>query len=305
MRTPPLLPSRPAAAGLLAGLLLTGCASNLAPVRSVGEQTQKLSAAAHPMLAGAADSCMAKAMRQQLIMATRFDAQGSELAARQRCVMEEKMSPRLVALNEVLIAYGKVLVDTRRRQSAIVQGAIQGTGRCAAWTGTAGRRRAAARRQSTVGGDETGAIPEYALATRRMQKASLRELLAHQEAIDITSNALKNYTLHIHLPNLREEAREVDQLRGAVGDHVGHGTVGRQLRRHPFVPGKQAAGAAARGRHRLCAGDRRHAAKPGRTGHPPRQLRRIRNGRPRSTLLRSALPCWNARPPCPRPRAGN
>lgn len=216
MRSPSLLASRPAAAGLLAALLLSGCASNLAPVRSVGEQTQKLSAAAHPMLAGAADSCMAKAMRQQLIMATRFDAQGSELAARQRCAMEEKMSPRLVALNEVLIAYGKVLVDTADGKVASYKEQFKSLG------DALGGLEQPGAGAPVLDAGQLSVVMKLAqylstLATQRMQKASLRELLAHQQAVDIVSNALKNYALNIHLPNLREEAREVDQLRGAVG----------------------------------------------------------------------------------------
>lgn len=216
MRSPSLSTSRPAAAGLLAALLLGGCASNLAPVRSVGEQTQKMSAAAHPMLAGAADSCIAKAMRQQLIMATRFDAQGSELAARQRCVMEEKMSPRLVALNEVLIAYGKVLVDSADGKVSSYKEQFKGLG-----DALGGLEQPGAGAPLLDAGQLSVVmkLAQYlsTLATRRMQKASLRELLAHQQAVDITSNALKHYALNIHLPNLREEAREVDQLRGAVG----------------------------------------------------------------------------------------
>lgn len=220
MRSPSLLPSLPAATGLLAALLLSGCASNLAPVRSVGEQTQKMSAAAHPMLAGAADSCMAKAMRQQLIIATRFDAQGSELAARQRCVSEEKMGPRLVALNEVLIAYGKVLVDSADGKVSSYKEQFKGLGDALAELEQPGDGA------PLLGAGQLSVVMKLAqylstLATRRMQKASLRELLAHQQAVDITSNALKNYALNIHLSNLREEAREVDQLRGAVGSMSG------------------------------------------------------------------------------------
>ncbi|WP_308921616.1 hypothetical protein [Janthinobacterium sp. J1-1] len=216
MQSPSFSTSRPASAGLLAALLLSGCASNLAPVRSVGEQTQKLSAAAHPMLAGAADSCMAKAMRQQLIMATRFDAQGSELAARQRCILEEEMSPRLLALNEVLIAYGKVLVDTADGKVSSYQEQFKGLG------DALGGLEQPGAGAPVLDAGQLSVVMKLAqylstLATRRMQKANLRELLAHQQAVDITSNALKNYALNIHLPNLREEAREVDQLRGAVG----------------------------------------------------------------------------------------
>ena len=216
MQSPSFSTSRPASAGLLAALLLSGCASNLAPVRSVGEQTQKLSAAAHPMLAGAADSCMAKAMRQQLIMATRFDAQGSELAARQRCILEEEMSPRLLALNEVLIAYGKVLVDTADGKVSSYQEQFKGLG------DALGGLEQPGAGAPVLDAGQLSVVMKLAqylstLATRRMQKANLRELLAHQQAVDITSNALKNYALNIHLPDLREEAREVDQLRGAVG----------------------------------------------------------------------------------------
>ena len=220
MQSPSFSTSRPASAGLLAALLLSGCASNLAPVRSVGEQTQKLSAAAHPMLAGAADSCMAKAMRQQLIMATRFDAQGSELAARQRCILEEEMSPRLLALNEVLIAYGKVLVDTADGKVSSYQEQFKGLG------DALGGLEQPGAGAPVLDAGQLSVVMKLAqylstLATRRMQKANLRELLAHQQAVDITSNALKNYALNIHLPNLREEAREVDQLRGAVGSMSG------------------------------------------------------------------------------------
>lgn len=211
---------RPAAAGLFAALLLGGCAGNLALVRSVGEQTQKMSAAAHPMLAGAADSCIAKAMRQQLIMATRFDAQGSELAARRRCVAEETISPRLVALNDILIAYGKLLVDTSDGKLSSYKEQFKGLGNALGGLEqpASGAPLLDAKQLSVV-----MKLAQYlgSLATQRMQKASLRELLSQREAVDIASNALKHYALHIHLPNLRDEAREVEQLRGAVGAMAG------------------------------------------------------------------------------------
>ncbi|MEG1053024.1 MAG: hypothetical protein RSF79_13385 [Janthinobacterium sp.] len=60
-----------------ASLLLGGCASNLAPVRTFAEQTQKMSVHFEPMLAGGVHSCMDKAMRKRLILAERFDAQSS------------------------------------------------------------------------------------------------------------------------------------------------------------------------------------------------------------------------------------
>ncbi|MGK5027324.1 hypothetical protein [Janthinobacterium sp. RB2R34] len=220
MRHPAFFSSRLVFIGLLAVLFLSGCASKLASVRSVGEQTQKLSAAAHPMLAGAADSCIAKAMRRQLIMATRFDAQASEQAARQRCAMEEKMSPRLVALNDVLVAYGKVLVDTADGKLPSYKEQFKGLGDALQGLEQPGGGA------PLLDASQLSVVMKLAqymstLATQRMQQASLRELLAHQEAITITSNALKEYALRIHLPNLREEAREVDQLRGAVGAMAG------------------------------------------------------------------------------------
>ncbi|OBV38205.1 hypothetical protein [Janthinobacterium psychrotolerans] len=216
MRYPAFLPSRPILISLLAASFLSACASKQGPVRSMGEQTQKLSAVAHPMLAGAADSCIAKAMRQQLIMAMRFDAQASEQAARQRCAMEEKMSPRLVALNEILLAYGKLLVDTADGKLPSYKEQYKGLGDALAGLAQPGSGA------PLLDASQLSVVMKLAqymntLATQRMQKASLRELLAHQEAITIVSNALKEYALRVHLPNLREEAREVDQLRGAVG----------------------------------------------------------------------------------------
>ena len=54
------------------------------------------------------------------------------------------------------------------------------------------------------------------LATQRAQKSALRELLDEQEAVDIVSNALKEYAQRSYRAGLQDELRDLDLLRGAV-----------------------------------------------------------------------------------------
>ena len=92
-----------------ASLLLGGCATNLSPVRSFAEQTQKMSVHFEPMLAGSVHSCMDKAMRKRLILAERFDAQASEQAARADCAAIAQASVSIASLNDLLLRYARTL----------------------------------------------------------------------------------------------------------------------------------------------------------------------------------------------------
>ena len=95
--------------GAIASLLLGGCATDLAPVRTFAEQTQKMSVHFEPMLAGGVHSCMDKAMRKRLILAERFDAQASEQAARADCAAIAQASASVASLNDVLLRYAHTL----------------------------------------------------------------------------------------------------------------------------------------------------------------------------------------------------
>ena len=54
------------------------------------------------------------------------------------------------------------------------------------------------------------------LATQRLQKSALRELLDEQEAVTILSNALKEYAQRNYRAGLQDELRDLALLRGAV-----------------------------------------------------------------------------------------
>lgn len=92
-----------------ASLLLGGCATDLAPVRTFADQTQKMSVHFEPMLAGGVRSCMDKAMRKRLILAERFDAQASEQAARADCAAIAQAGASIASLNDVLLRYAQTM----------------------------------------------------------------------------------------------------------------------------------------------------------------------------------------------------
>ena len=198
-----------------ASLLLAGCASNLAPVRTFAEQTQKMSQHFEPMLAGGVHSCMDKAMRKRLILAERFDAQASEQAGRADCAAIAQASASIASLNDVLLRYAQTMAALADDKLPVYQEEIGGLGDALGGLAQpgAGAPLLDANKLSKV-----VKLSEHLsrLATQRVQKSALRELLDEQEAVDIVSNALKEYAQRSYRAGLQDELRELDLLRGAV-----------------------------------------------------------------------------------------
>ena len=198
-----------------ASLLLAGCASKLAPVRTFAEQTQKMSQHFDPMLAGGVHSCMDKAMRKRLILAERFDAQASEQAGRADCAAIAQASASIASLNDVLLRYAQTMAALADDKLPVYQEEIGGLGDALGGLAQpgAGASLLDANKLSKV-----VKLSEHLsrLATQRVQKSALRELLDEQEAVDIVSNALKEYAQRSYRAGLQDELRDLDLLRGAV-----------------------------------------------------------------------------------------
>ena len=198
-----------------ASLLLAGCASKLAPVRTFAEQTQKMSQHFDPMLAGGVHSCMDKAMRKRLILAERFDAQASEQAARADCAAIAQASVSIASLNDLLLRYAQTMAALADAKLPVYQEEFGGLG--AALGGLAQPGAGA----PLLDAGKLSKVVKFSehlsrLATQRAQKSALRELLDEQEAVDIVSNALKEYAQRSYRAGLQDELRELDLLRGAV-----------------------------------------------------------------------------------------
>ncbi|PKV44557.1 hypothetical protein CLU92_1899 [Janthinobacterium sp. 61] len=201
--------------GAIASLLLGGCATDLAPVRTFAEQTQKMSVHFDPMLAGGVHSCMDKAMRKRLILAERFDAQASEQAARADCAAIAQASASVASLNDVLLRYAHTLAALAGDKLPVYKEELGELGD--ALSGLA-QPDGGAPLLDAGKLDKVMKLSEHLsrLATQRLQKSALRELLDEQEAIDIVSNALKEYAQRSYRAGLQDELRDLDLLRGAV-----------------------------------------------------------------------------------------
>ncbi|MGK5012527.1 hypothetical protein [Janthinobacterium sp. MDB2-8] len=198
-----------------ASLLLGGCATDLAPVRTFAEQTQKMSVNFEPMLAGGVHSCMGKAMRKRLILAERFDAQASEQAARADCAAIAQASASVASLNDVLLRYAHTLAALADDKLPVYQEEFGGLGDS---LGGLAQPDAGA---PLLDADKLAKVVKLSehlsrLATQRVQQSALRELLDEQEAVDIVSNALKEYAQRSYRAGLQDELRDLAHLRGAV-----------------------------------------------------------------------------------------
>lgn len=199
----------------LSSLLLGGCASNLAPVRSFASQTQKVAVHFEPMVAGSVHSCMDKSMRKRLILAERFDAQASEQAARSDCAAIAEASVPVAALNALLLRYAHTLAALADAQLPVYTEELEGLG-----TALGGLAQPGAG-APLLDADKLAKVVKLSdllgrLATQRLQKAALRELLAQQEAVNIISDALKAYAQRSYRAGLQDESRDLALLRGAV-----------------------------------------------------------------------------------------
>ena len=215
MQRPSTFPSHTLLLSSLACLLLAGCATNLAPVRTFAEQTHKLSSSFDPMLAGTFNSCTDNALRKRLILAERFDAQASELAARADCAPIARASVAIGKLNEVLLRYAQTLAAVADDKLPVHKEEFTALGDALA--GLAQPDGGA----PLLDADKLSKVVKLSehlsrLATQRLQKSALRELLDEQEAVTIVSNALKEYAQRNYRAGLQDELRDLALLRGAI-----------------------------------------------------------------------------------------
>jgi len=199
---------------LLASLLLGGC-TNLAPVRTFAEQTQKLSTSFDPMLAGTLNSCIDNAMRKRLIMSERFDAQASEQAAQADCLPIAQASIPIGRLNDVLLRYAQTLAKVADDKLPVHKQEFTALG------DALGGLTQSDGDTPLLDADKLSKVVKLSqhlsrLATQRLQKSALRELLDEQEAVTIVSNALKDYALRSYRAGLQDELRDLQLLRSAV-----------------------------------------------------------------------------------------
>ena len=201
--------------GASASLLLAGCATDLAPVRTFAEQTQKMSLHFEPMLAGGVHSCMDKAMRKRLILAERFDAQASEQAARADCAAIAQASASVASLNDLLLRYAHTMAALADDKLPVYKDELGGLGDALGGLAQPGGGA------PLLDADKLSKVVKLSehlsrLATQRLQKSALRELLDEQEAVTILSNALKEYAQRNYRAGLQDELRDLALLRGAV-----------------------------------------------------------------------------------------
>ncbi|MBE3025852.1 hypothetical protein [Janthinobacterium sp. GW458P] len=236
-------PSNPSISTLFlctsASLLLGGCATNLAPVRSFAEQTQKMSLHFEPMLAGGVHSCMDKAMRKRLILAERFDAQASEQAARADCAAIAQASMSIAGLNDVLLRYAHTLAALADDKLPVYKEEFAGLGDSLGGLAQPGAGA------PLLDADKLSRVVKLSehlsrLATQRLQKSALRELLDEQEAVNIVSDALKEYAQRSYRAGLQDELRDLAQLRGAVDNAAPREPLAANyIRTHLHLEGRQ------------------------------------------------------------------
>ena len=215
MQRPSTFPCHTLLLSSLACLLLAGCATNLAPVRTFAEQTHKLSSSFDPMLAGTFNSCTDNALRKRLILAERFDAQASELAARADCAPIARASVAIGKLNEVLLRYAQTLAAVADDKLPVHKEEFTALGDALAGLAQPGGGA------PLLDADKLSKVVKLSehlsrLATQRLQKSALRELLDEQEAVTIVSNALKDYAQRNYRAGLQDELRDLALLRGAI-----------------------------------------------------------------------------------------
>ncbi|PJD00112.1 hypothetical protein GQ37_000290 [Janthinobacterium sp. BJB1] len=236
-------PSNPSISTLFlctsASLLLGGCATNLAPVRSFAEQTQKMSLHFEPMLAGGVHSCMDKAMRKRLILAERFDAQASEQAARADCAAIAQTSMSIAGLNDVLLRYAHTLAALADDKLPVYKEEFAGLGDSLGGLAQPGAGA------PLLDADKLSRVVKLSehlsrLATQRLQKSALRELLDEQEAVNIVSDALKEYAQRSYRAGLQDELRDLAQLRDAVDNAAPREPLAANyIRTHLHLEGRQ------------------------------------------------------------------
>ncbi|MEH6462036.1 hypothetical protein [Chitinimonas sp. JJ19] len=204
---------------LLCGSLLLGGCANLAAVNSYAGDTQRLTAAFEPMLAGSSHSCAAKYLRKKAITARDFDAAAAEKAAATLCGPIATDNKVMTELNGLLGQYADTLTALADEQLPSYKDEFGGLKDSLATV----KRKGSADPLFDEG--KLSAISGLAthlsrIATQRAQKAAIRDLLDHEVAVLAITNALNDYAQHNYRGWLKDEQRELALLREAL-DNAG------------------------------------------------------------------------------------
>lgn len=203
---------------VLACCIVSAC-SNLAPVRTFADETKKLSAAFDPMLTGSSTSCVEKYKRKKLITADKFDPEVAEKKAKELCGPMDEDNKTIADLNGLLEQYADTLAALADEKLPSYKTELNGL------KDSLGKIKKPGTGEALINADKLGAITALTeflsrIATQHMQKAAIRDLLAHEAAINTITAALKDYANLNYKAWLRDEQREILVLRKALDERA-------------------------------------------------------------------------------------
>lgn len=198
--------------------IISAC-GNLAPVRTFADETKKLSAAFDPMLTGSSASCVEKYKRKKLITADKFDPEVAEKKAKELCGPMDDDNKTIADLNGLLEQYADTLAALADEKLPSYKTELNGL------KDSLGKIKKPGTGEALINADKLGAITALTeflsrIATQHMQKAAIRDLLAHEAAINTITTALKDYANLNYKAWLRDEQREIVVLRKALDERA-------------------------------------------------------------------------------------
>lgn len=198
--------------------IISAC-GNLAPVRTFADETKKLSAAFDPMLTGSSASCVEKYKRKKLITADKFDPELAEKKAKELCGPMDDDNKTIADLNGLLEQYADTLAALADEKLPSYKTELNGL------KDSLGKIKKPGTGEALINADKLGAITALTeflsrIATQHMQKAAIRDLLAHEAAINTITTALKDYANLNYKAWLRDEQREILVLRKALDERA-------------------------------------------------------------------------------------
>jgi hypothetical protein len=198
--------------------IISAC-GNLAPVRTFADETKKLSAAFDPMLTGSSASCVEKYKRKKLITADKFDPELAEKKAKELCGPMDDDNKTIADLNGLLEQYADTLAALADEKLPSYKTELNGL------KDSLGKIKKPGTGEALINADKLGAITALTeflsrIATQHMQKAAIRDLLAHEAAINTITTALKDYANLNYKAWLRDEKNEILVLRKALDERA-------------------------------------------------------------------------------------
>lgn len=196
--------------GLLLAVALAGC-SNMTPVRDFARETQALSQSFDPMLAGSHASCMDRYQRKKMLTSRHFDAWEVEKSARVLCEPVAESNRVVAQLNSLLQDYAEVLLALAEDRQPQLQKDIKGLRASLAGLQSADGEEAVFDDEQLDGISGLAAFMA-SMSTRHYQRAGVRELLGHQQAVETLVDGLDEYASVSYMGWLADEKRDMQVL---------------------------------------------------------------------------------------------